>query len=590
MAAPYPRTRWSAASLVVLIGIVAVLHFAQDVIIPVALAVLLSFILAPVAKWLEHIGLNRVFAGVTTTVFAVAVICGLAYVVANQFIGLAQDLPHYKDNLRAKMKPLGRPLNGGLNETARTVKELADELQVPQKGETPPPRTPKVQVVPPPPNAMDQLRNVLGPVMRPMATLGIVIVFLLFMLLERDSLRDRLIRMTGANLTRTTRAMAEATHRVTRYLAMQTLVNGIEGALLVVGLWLIGVPNALLWGALMMVMRFIPYLGVWVAALFPTLLAIAVFDDWSHVVFTVGLIVALEIITSQFIEPLLYGHHTGVSPLALLVAAVFWTWLWGPAGLFLAIPLTVSLVVLGKYVPRLAFLGVLMGDEPVLEPWERYYQRLLARVPEEADEVVEELQKTQPPREVADQILIPSLAMVERDYYRGALDEAFRHYVLLHCEEVSDDLYPGTESARPGPYRVLCLPLPGEANRLAAMLLSHALQEQHIEAGAADSVASRTELDRLLDREKPQCVCVCAFSPAGIVAARRTSKALHDHAPGMRIFAVLWDLPEVPDRLARRFAECGAEKIITRIAGVLSELRGLPEPANAQGARSAAHA
>ncbi len=208
MAAHYPRTRWSAASFLVLVAIVAGLYFAQDVIIPIALAVLLSFVLSPVAQWLERIGLPRVLAGVLTTVVAVAALSGLAYVVGNQFLGLAQDLPHYKDNLRSKIRPLGKPLSGGLNETARTVKELADELQEPQRGQPRPPPANKVQVVPPPPNAMDQLKNVLGPVMRPLSTLGIVIVFLLFMLLERDSLRDRLIRMTGANLTRTTRAMS----------------------------------------------------------------------------------------------------------------------------------------------------------------------------------------------------------------------------------------------------------------------------------------------------------------------------------------------------------------------------------------------
>jgi hypothetical protein len=355
---------------------------------------------------------------------------------------------------------------------------------------------------------------------------------------------------------------------------MMTLINGIEGALLAAGLYAIGVPNALLWGVLLMLLRFIPYLGVWVAALFPVLLAVAVFDGWTHMFMTVGLIVVLEVVTSQLIEPLLYGHHTGVSPLALLVAAVFWTWLWGPPGLFLAIPLTVTVVVLGKYLPQLSFIGVLMGDQPVLEPWERFYQRLLARAPDEADDVVEEMRDSSTAAEVADKVLLPALAMVERDHYRGVMSDEQRLALLAHIDGWVEDLFGnnGYEAAADDA-RTLCLPAQGRADEIGARLFCRVLQDAGTPARVLPLDFERASVSDAIAREQPHCVCVCTFPPAGIVNARRLCRRLHERAPSMLIFAALWNLPAVPDALERRFSAAGAQASFARLAEGLAAVR-----------------
>jgi len=549
---------------------------------PVALAALLSFILAPLVQWLQRAGLNRVVSVLVAAVLALSVLSGLTYVVGSQFYSLVQDLPRYEENLRAKIRPLRRPLGDGLDETARTVKELADELKPPEQTARGQARIPKVEVVPPPPSVMDQLRSVFGPVLAPLSTAGIVLVFLVFMLLERDTLRERVIRMSGADINRTTRALAEATQRVIRYLAMQTLINSAEGALLTVGLYAIGVPNAMLWGTLLLVLRFVPYLGVWVAAAFPVALAVAAFDDWRHVAMTIGLIVALESVTSQLIEPLVYGRQTGVSPLALLVAAVFWTWLWGPAGLFLAIPLTVTLVVIAKYLPQFAFMGIMMGDQPVLEPWERYYQRLLARAPEEADEVLEESMQNGTPREAAERVLIPTLAMTERDHYRGMLNDAQRLYMLAHADAALEELFHVSHVSRaPAGPAVLCVPVQGQADEISAAMLARVLAGSGIAARVLPSTLSREALLERVAHEAPSCVFLCAFPPSGIAAARRLCRRIGEANPGLPIDVVLWDLPEVPERVTRQFIESGARGVFTRLSEAAAQARPATQAAKA---------
>ena len=376
----------------VLLSIAAVvtgLNFAQDVLVPVALAVMMAFLLAPLVSRVERWGTNRSVAVALTRVVAFAIIGALLWVVAQQFLGLVEDLPSYRNNLLEKIRSISGPGASGLERSVETVKELTDELEKTTPGRSDVRGITKVQLVEPPPSVMNVIRNLFGPLVGPASTAAIVIVFVVFMLLQREDLRDRLVRLLGAGQMHiTVTALDDAAQRVSRYLLMQTLINSIQGALVALGLYLVGVPDALLWGALTVLLRFVPYLGPVVAAAGPIALSLAFFDGWTQPLIVIGLIVLLELISNNILEPRLYGSSVGVSSFALIVAAVFWTWLWGVAGLFLATPLTVCLAVMGKYIPQLSFIGVLISDEPVLQPSERLYQRLLANDVDEAQDVI----------------------------------------------------------------------------------------------------------------------------------------------------------------------------------------------------------
>jgi predicted PurR-regulated permease PerM len=427
-------------SLRVFIGVVltiAVLRYAEDVFIPLALAVLMTFVLAPIVDWLHRWRINRVVAVVVSVTVAVALICALLYVVFSQFTDLVQELPRYRRQLRGNLADLAKFLRGGMSDTSQAVEQLSREIaRVAPRARAS--GIPSVQVIEQPPGTVESLRNLIAPLLKPVGTAAVVIVFAIFMLLRLHDLRDRLIRLLGSeNLRTTTEALTDAAQRVSRYLLMQTLINAWQGFWVTVGLWYIGVPNAMLWGALTVVLRFIPYIGPWLAAIMPVALSLAVFDDWTKPLLVVALFIVLELISNMVLEPWLYGKRTGVSPLALLIAATFWTWLWGTVGLFLAIPLTVCVMVMGKHIPQLNFLYVLLGDDPVLDPHEQLYQRLLAGNREEAEAVLIKQLQRKSPRKVADEVLLAAVRLAEKDHVAGSLGEPQRRLVheLLECWE-----------------------------------------------------------------------------------------------------------------------------------------------------------
>jgi predicted PurR-regulated permease PerM len=365
---------------------IAVLWFGRDLFIPFALAVLLSFALAPLVRRLRSLGLGRILPVLVSVALAFALIAGLAVVVGNQLVQLAGNLPSYEHNIRQKVASIKPDTGSGvLGRAAAVVRDLQREVAEAPAGAPPerdtgagPPPVP-VEIHEPPTSPLDVIRNVAVPLLAPVVTAGLVIVFLIFMLLERENLRDRFIALVGrGQMHVTTEALDEAAQRVSRYLLMQLVVNVTYGIPLALGLWLIGVPNAVLWGVLAALLRFLPYVGPFIAALFPIALAFAVDPGWSMILWVVALIVTLELISNNFVEPLLYGASAGISAIAVILSAIFWTTLWGPVGLFLATPLTVCLAVIGRYVPALRFFDVLLGAEPVLAPEERLYQRLLA--------------------------------------------------------------------------------------------------------------------------------------------------------------------------------------------------------------------
>jgi predicted PurR-regulated permease PerM len=411
--------------------VVAILRYAEDVFIPLALAILMTFLLAPIVEALSRWRVNRAVAAIISVAVAVALVGGLIFVIFHQFTDVVEKLPHYRSQLRANLADLTGFVRGGMSGTTEAMEQLTREINRVAPAPTGASRVPAVQIVEAPPSAMVSLRNLIAPLIKPVGTAAVVIVFTIFMLLRLPDVRDRLIRLLGSeNLRTTTEALDDTAQRVSRYLLMQTLINTWQGCWVAAGLWFLDVPNAVLWGALTVVLRFIPYVGPWVAAAMPVALSFAVFDGWTRPLLAIGLFIMLELISNMLLEPWLYGKRTGVSPLALLVAATFWTWLWGAVGLFLAIPLTVCLMVMGKHIPQLEFLYVLLGDEPVLDPHEQLYQRLLAGNREEAEALLAEALRSKSPRKVCDEIVAPAVQLVEQDAAAGSLDDTQRK--LIH--------------------------------------------------------------------------------------------------------------------------------------------------------------
>ena len=569
--------------LLSVLAVGAILWFAQDVLVPLTLATLLSFLLAPVVLRLQSWGLPRILAVLATALVAFTLLGAVLYVVSSQFLGLAESLPQYKSNLIERIHSLRSPAGSSLRESTATVQELSEELQKAASGKPEGETVRKVEVIEAPPSAMEVLRGMLGPVVKPIGTGAVVVVFVIFMLLQREDLRDRLIALVGVqDLHTTTRAMDDAAARVSRFLLMQLLINGMQGVAVAVGLWLIGVPNAMLWGALTTVLRFIPYLGPWLAAMMPIALSFAVFEGWSEPLMTVGLFVVLELVSNNFLEPWLYGTRTGVSQLALLVAAVFWTWMWGAAGLFLSTPMTVCLVVMGKYIPQLQFLSIMLSDEPVLKAPQRFYQRLLARDPEEAETLLDEASETQTPLELCDELLVPALLLAEQDHQRGVLDAATRAYIVEHVSELGDELYEDDPPPEPLPdgarFCVLTLPAADEADEAAARLFSAQLRRERIDAHSASVDTLKGEMLDRVAALRPDVVCIAALPPAATTHARYLCKRLHARFPDLPILVGLWGATGDAERARARLEAAGATEICTGFAEAVDEMRQRLQP------------
>jgi len=415
--------------------IVMVLYFGREIIIPIALAILLSFVLAPLVGLLQRVRIPRGLAVVSVVIIAFALIFAMGSLLATQLTQLAGDLPRYQSTISEKIQSFrdttaGR---GTLERASGMLKDLSKELDKPKEAATAlgagtspkatPPKPVPVEVLQPDPGALQSLQSLISPLLHPLATTGIIVIFVIFILLQREDLRNRLIRLAGSHdLQRTTAALDDAASRLSRLFLIQLLVNGSFGVVIGIGLWLIGVPSAILWGILAGVLRFVPYIGAFIAAAFPLALAVAVDPTWSMLLWTVALFLVVEPVVGHVIEPMVYGHSTGLSPVAVVASATFWTALWGPIGLVLATPLTVCLVVLGRHVERLEFLDVMFGDRPALSPPEIFYQRMLAGDPTEASEKAEEFLKERSLSSYYDEVALKGLQLAQVDAERGALD------------------------------------------------------------------------------------------------------------------------------------------------------------------------
>ena len=579
--------------------VVVVLYWAQAVFIPIALAILLTFVLTPPVTWLER-WIGRV-AAVLSVVSLVFLIGGLAgWGLARQMNHLADDLPRYRANVLAKIADVrGAGKGGSVEKLQETIDEIKTDLE---KAETPRGTVSRPVVV-----TSEQVPGFpgftwLSPIIGPLGTAGLVVVLVIFMLLERRDLRDRLIGLFGhGRLTTTTKAFDEAGSRVSRQLLMQTLVNVVYGIVAGIGLFLLGVPYALVWAVLGAVLRFVPYLGPVLGAGAPILVSLAALEGWMGPLSVVGLFVALELFTNLVLETVLYAGAAGVSQVALLVSVAFWTWLWGPLGLLMATPLTVCLVVLGKHVPGLEFVGLLMADTPALAPDYGYYQRLLARDQSEAAELIERHIKTEAPHLVYDTLLLPALNYAERDRMEKRLSaeeelaviEATRE-LLSDAAAAIEELDPEAaavldegEAPHPGPrepLRVMGYAVNGVGDELALTMLAHLVGDLPISVEITATRMQATELVACVRDRGYTVICLADLPPSPPSKTRYLVRRLHTVLPDVRILVGRWGPPALADESTAALRDAGASLVATTLMetrtyfGSLTEVPRLPVP------------
>jgi predicted PurR-regulated permease PerM len=608
-------------TLAVGVVIVSALYFAREVFVPLALALLLSFALGPLVMSLRRWRIGRVPSVVAAVICASLILFGIGALIASQLAILAGNLPEYRYNMMEKIHSLRGATSGGgmLGPISDMLKDLSNEIakptELPSKAEAPskslvrpgPSTVPAsqeqqpvpVEIRPPSETPLEVIRTIAGPLLAPVATTGIVIVFVVFFLLQREDLRDRFIWLAGArDLNRTTRALDDAARRLSRYLLTQSAVNASFGVLIGIGLWLIGVPNPLLWGLLSMLLRFVPYIGSVIAVAFPAAVTFAVDPGWSMLFWTIGLYAVVESIIGQVVEPFLYGRTTGLSPVAVVVAAAFWTWLWGPIGLLLSTPLTLCLVVLGRHVERLEFLNIALGDKPALSPDESFYRRMLAGDSDEAARQAEEFLKKEALSVYYDQIAVRGLALAQLDVNRGALDHERRVQLKESVDGVIADLSDHDDIAQPitdmdplievgeataqpqvpsapgwkeGEV-VLCIAGRGSLDEVVAAMLAQLLQKQGIGARTVPSRdVSAVNIARF-DVAGTQMACLSYLEAGGLTNARYLVRRLRRRLPNVKILLGLWTLSDEQANSRDALRETGADIIVTSLGQAVIEV------------------
>ena len=557
---------------------------------PIALAILLTFVLTPPVTWLERwIGRVAAVLAMVTLVFTVFGLAGWG--LARQMGHLAEDLPRYRVNILAKIADVrGAGKGGSVEKLQDTIEDIKTDLG---KSEVPRGTLSRPVVV-----TSEQVAGFSGftwlsPIVGPLGTAGLVLAMVIFMLLERRDLRDRLIGLLGhGHLAITTKAFDEAGTRVSRQLLMQSLVNLLYGVAAGAGLYFLGVPYPLVWAALAAVLRFIPYVGPVLGAGAPILVSLAAAEGWAGPLYVVGLFLVLELFTNLVLETVLYAGAAGVSPVALLASVAFWTWLWGPLGLVLATPLTVCLVVLGKHVPGLEFLGTLLADTPALAPEYGYYQRLLARDQSEAADLIERYIKTESPRSVYDALLLPALNYAERDRLeqrlspdeetavidttRELLSDAAESIRRLHAEppaQPDDPPLPGPRE----PLRVLGYATNGVADELALAMLAHLLNDLPIAVDIARTRLQASELVSLVQEEGFSVVCLADLPPSPPSKTRYLVKRLRAALPDVRILVGRWGPPALADESPQVLVDTGANFVASTLLETRTYLDGLVE-------------
>ena len=599
---------WQLALLILtgtVVGVVVVtcLYWAQTIFIPVALAVFLTVLLAPLVAVLQRRGLRRLPSVLLVVMLAAAVLGGGVWLVTVQVTSLAGEVPKYTENIKVKVKLLRHLGQGSVTSRLETmIQDITGEWNRPAgspKGKAPDKpavatseKPTAVMLEPETPTWLTRIPAVLSSLLATLGSLALSLVLVVFMLLKREDLRNRLIRLVSqGQITVMTKALDDAGQRISRFLLMQLIVNATVGLSVGLGLLAIRVQYAFLWGFLAAVFRYVPYIGVWIAAVPPIILSVAMFEGWVQPLLVVGLFLTIELLAGNVAEPRLYGRSIGVSEVALLVAAAFWAFLWGPIGLVLSSPLTVCLVVLGKYVPQLKFLDVLLGDEPPLDAHVTFYQRLLARDQDEATQLVLTQAKASSPEQVYDDFLVPALNSAKRDRERDDLTEADEQSVLQAMREILEDLGERREVVTQAeqkvhaadrsnasatiPLRVLACPARDQADRLALEMLRQLLDPAKwvVEIAAVETMTA--DLVAQVAEQAPALVCVGALPPGGLAHARYLCKRLRARFPEVKIIVGRWGLTGGVEANRDQFQEAGADLTATTMLETRNQLNSL---------------
>jgi len=580
----------------IVIAVIAVLYLAREILIPLALAITLALILTPAVNWLQKLRLGRIPAVAMVMIVSMAASGAVAWVIFNQLVGVVNDLPMYRQNIHNKLEAMRAPGQGALGQATKSIKDLATEVMsvdapAPVSAHTSRPQP--VQIVEQPSNELEHLRDLTQPFLKPLGEFGMVLIFSVFLLINQKDLRNRLFRLVGLDqLNVMTQALDDATQRVSRYLLMQVIVNVFFGLLCGIGLYLIGIPYAALWGSVAGILRIVPYVGAFVSGLLPFTLALAVFDSWVPPLMVFLVFAALELVTSNFVEPWLYGIHTGISSLALLLTTVFWTVLWGPAGLILSTPLTVCVVVLGRYVPEFAFLHVLLGDEDVLEAEARFYQRLLALDDREARAVANLYLQDHSLQELYDGVIIPALTMAEQDRHKGGLDRAREEFLFMSIKELvvelseqtlkSDALLAETASEGKLPEaiigRLLCIPANDEADEITAAMLAQLLEQAGHPAISFSLDASAQQTVGLMNPAENDTICISALPPFAFARARSLSREIQMRYPRAKVIIGVWGFTGDTERAMQRFQPSRPDRLVTSLADAVKFVVGEDAP------------
>jgi len=580
-------------------AIIGFMYFAGEVLKPLALAILLSFALVPIAKFLERRGVPRALAVVLTVLLVLGGLGFVGYKVGQQLNLLANDLPKYEDNINRKIKGMKPSQATTIDKVGGFVGDVTKQLSPAKDG-----NVQEVRIVSEPDFAA-QLEKTAGPYLAGLGTGFIILILLLFMMINREDMSDRVIRVFGrGKISLTTRTIEEVGRRISKYLVMFAAMNTGMGTVIGLGLWAVGVPYALLWGFLAGALRFIPYAGPATAFALPMLFSVASSEDWRQPLMILAVYAVVEVAANMFLEPVIYGKTTGVSALALLVSAMFWTWLWGALGLLLSTPLTVSLAVLGKYVPSLGFFATFLREEVDLDPGVRFYQRLLAMDQDGATAVIDAMLKKHPRAEVFDKVLIPTLSMAERDFAREDIDEREQAFIFRVTNDVLADLAgepeidlaslstasAAVDGARPlagpiaadaepvAPPKILALPANDATDALVLRLLGLLLEPSGLSLSIVDEVATPLKIVERIAADEPDLVLISHLPPDGLTAARylvRRIRARHARVP---ILVGRWDEVRDAEEATDSLIAAGATAVLSSLADARDHLVGLAHP------------
>jgi predicted PurR-regulated permease PerM len=574
-----------------LVLIVASMYWARPVLIPVALAMLLTFLLSPVDSALQRLGLGRVVSVALLAVMTFSLIGVIGWAISVQVKEIANNLPGYQGNIKKRIEDLQvgqgttvdkirlefEQLIGNVTTNAPSAEQARQPVLVTVQGG-------RFS------SGMWQFSPMVRPLLESLFHILLVAILVIFMLLERDELRNRAIRLLGyGRLSLTTQALDDAGQRVSRYLFAQFIVNACLGVAIGLGLFLLGVPYALLWGFLIIILRFVPYIGIWIAAILPFAVSLATSSNWWQPLSVIALFAVLEPVVAMVIEPMLFSQSAGTSKLAMLIAIAFWTWLWGPVGLLLATPLTACLAVVAKHVPQLEFIAVLLGDEPMMHASVAYYKRLLALDQDEAEAIVEEQLRTHPVEHVFDEVLVPALHYSKRDSRLGILTDDEQEFIYKSTREIIERI--GLPSIHPtslidaaasdastvsdtvtvsvDKIRILAWPAHDEGDAIALLMLQQLLDPTRYEMEISAAGKRLSEILQEVEQKTPALFCVGFIPPGGLSASRHLSKLLRARLPELTIVVGHWGLHEKVHNDREALLAAGA----THVAATLIETR-----------------